>query len=437
MNYPNGKITNANSGYENYSAIYEAIYRKYPNLCRSQYNPIDIIRVQLNMRDISPIPSQNNYNSKLNQSNFPTDLIDTAEYLSSQSRIDKIGCMCGSLGGVNFALLGTYYVQPKREWREPLIDYWMLLAQPSMMKTAIINSLRFPFDEFQVKLRKEYSARFIEPEVIKKRKKDFEKDAKRRLKEELAKLKGDDRNSIEKVKEAHLIAEEYYQSLTADLTEAIYPQLFWSSGTMKGLAGMMAEQNGCLGVMESEDTFLNENLLTSKLDIEIFLKGWDQGQYHRSVDGKNVLVNNASLPILFAIQNTVGNELFSNKRLSGRGALARFLTYWVPAQKPTEKRSFNPLGLIGVAQSTMHNSNNAYETYCKKINILLDRSWSLRKQGKFIEIPLSPGAKEVLGVARAEFESKLSNPDFQFMEDWLGKAHGFLLRIAGRYPLLE
>jgi len=431
MTYGNALVAYPDYGNTYPRVLIEAINNKFGMSYYGVKDPVSAIVWDMGKKPILAVPSQNNFNIPTTMPNAPSDMKDFANELSNQSRIDNFGCACGILGGVNFALLGTYYVQPKREWREPLIDYWILLAQPSMMKTAIISSLRAPFEEFQVKLRKEYADRYITPEVVKKRKKAFEEEKKRRLNEELAKLKGDARNSIEKVKEAYLVAEEFYRSLTADITEAIYPRLFWSSGTMKGLAGAMAEQKGCLGVMESEETFLDENLLKSKPDIELFLKGWDQGQYQRTVDGKNVLVNNASLPILFAIQNNVGNELFSNKRLAGRGALARFLTYWVPSPHQTVNQSLYPFGLIKAAPRFQSNSNHAYETYCKKVSLLLERSWTLRKEGRFIEISLGPEAKEFLEVARLSFESKLGNPYLEFMADWLGKAHGFLLRIAG------
>lgn len=431
MIYGNAIVANQNYGSEYPRVLIDAINNKFCMRYSTLIDPVRAIMWDMGSNPISAIPSQNNFNVPAVMPNTPTDMKDYAEHLSSQSRIDKFGCTCGILGGINNALLGVFYAQPTQEWREPFIDYWLVLSRPSKMKTAIVNSLKRPFVAFQERLENEYADRFITPEVVEERKKFFKKERTKRLKEELAKLNDNERYSVEKVKEAQHIAENYYQSLTSDLREAVYPRLFWTDGSMKGLADVLAEQNGCLGVMESEEKFFTDHLLKHNPDVKLFLKGWDQGQYRRTVTGKDVVVKRTTLPILFTVQYSVGNALFSHKELLGRGALARFLTYWTPSTQPTRNQLFNPLGLIGVAQSSMYNSNNAYETYCKKINILLERSWSLRKQGKFIEIPLSPDAKEVLGVARAQFESKLGNPDLQFMEDWLGKAHGFLLRIAG------
>lgn len=399
-------------------------------------NPISSALDYMNQFEIQPVPDIKDIQTPLARYCFPPDLVDQADCLAEESRIDWQGCLCATLGGINNALRGVYYVLPNGKWREPLIDYWMLLAPPSMMKSAIITSLRAPFEEFQSELEEKYAELFIDQEAIKQRKKDFKAEKRRRLKTELDKLVGADRENPEKVRDAYKVADEFYRDLEAGLSKVTYPRLFWSSGTMKGLAGVLAAQNDCLGVMESEDTFLVENLLTPRPEQELFLKGWDQGLYQRTVSGKDVIVKNTTLPTLLAVQHTVGNELFSHKRLAGRGALARFLTYWVPnhqyhAPLYSDSCPTHIGGLITITRRDYTRPKLAYEEYRRKIRTLLKRSWRLRKEGSFIEIPLSTEAKDHLQDSQRLFEFKRGQRDFEFLADWLGKAHGFLLRIAG------
>lgn len=410
------------------NVIINGLYDKFGYPQWGNNDPLMSALNYIGQLEIQPVPDIKGIQTPLEKYCFPPDLADLADYLAEESRIDWQGCLCATLGGINNALRGVYYVQPNEKWREPLIDYWMLLAQPSMMKSAVINTLKAPFEEVQLMLEEEYADRFIDQDTVNERRKEFAAEKRRYLKAELSKLVGADRDSPEKVKNTHLKAEKFYRSLTADLSNANFPRLFWSSGTMKGLAGAMSAQNGCLSVMESEDTFLVENLLIPHPDQELFLRGWDQGKYHRTVKGSDIIVDRTSLPVLLAVQNAVGNELFSHKRLAGRGALARFLTYWVPDHQYLTPRYD---GLITITRRDYTRPKLAYEEYRRKIRTLLERSWRLRKEGSFIEIPLSPEAKAHLLDAQRCFEFKRQLPDFEFLASWLGKAHGFLLRIAG------
>lgn len=410
-------------------AFRQAVLTRYP-LYQDSYDPVRDVLNGMSAEGIIPVPTSTSITGPLTVSYFPRELIMFAEKLSEESRIDLVGCLCSILGGVNNALRGVYFVQPEDTWQEPLIDYWLVLAPPSMMKTFIERQIKAPFHKFEKKLEEEFSSSFLDEKAVKDRLKFCATKAKKYLGSLMSKL-GDD-PSPQEIKDVYRQAEKYHCELKAGFADAIAPRIFWQAGTMKGLAGAMSEQHGCIGIIVSEESFLTENLLCSHPDQELFLRGWDQGTYNRTVEGKIREVRKTSLPILMIVQNVVGTMLFSHKHLSTRGAASRFLTYWVPSGPRRELAPSSTAYLPGYdSDATLRGTLSIFDRYCSRIEKLLHRSWDARKEDRFIEIKLSPEAKKFLHDKQGEFECKRNSQEYEFLADWLGKAHGFLLRIAG------
>ena len=401
--------------------VTEALLLNYPEL-RVYANPFGALINQLSYQEIQQLPSISNITTSLPSFHFPNDIRLLASLLEQESRLDMQGCICSILGAINTAMCGVYYVQPKNNWREPLIDYWMILARPSSMKTSVVTALKKPHDDFQNELENDFILNQLDKETLKERKRLYKKEKERFLKEKLTKLTGEKRYSPDEVRRAHDEAERYYNKLSAGLKSTTCPRLFWQAGTMKGLADLMAEQNGYIGVMDSEDTFLEENFLCTHPDSTLFLRGWDCATYQRTVYGKEIIVKNASFPLLLIIQPGVARNLFSNKQLNIKGVLARFLCYWTPSQQQEKN-------IIGTAARI--NKESLLEGYQNKIHQLLQRSWNLRKERKFIELPLTPEAEDFLREKKRYYEELMERSEYEFLSDWLGKAHGFLLRITG------
>ena len=405
-----------------YTNITEALLRNYPEF-RSYYNPLGALIDHLSHQEIQQLPSISNITTFLPSFLFPNDMRLLASLLEQESRLDMQGCICSILGSINTAMCGVYYVQPKNNWREPLIDYWMVLARPGSMKTSVITALKKPHNDFQNELENDFILNHLDKETLKERKRLYKKEKERFLKEKLTKLTGENRYSPDEVRRAHEEAERYYNKLSAGLKTTTCPRLFWQAGTMKGLADLMAEQNGYIGVMDSEDTFLEENFLCTHPDSTLFLRGWDCATYQRTVHGKEIIVKNASFPLLLIIQPGVARNLFSNKQLNIKGVLARFLCYWTPSQQHQE-------GIVEIVSAQKH-KKFILENYQNKIYQLLKRSCNFRKERKFIEIPLTSEAEDFLREKKRHYEKLMERSEYEFLSDWLGKAHGFLLRITG------
>ena len=136
-----------------------------------------------------------------------------------------------------------------------------------------------------------------------------------------------------------------------------------------------------------------------------------------------IIVKNASFPLLLIIQPGVARNLFSNKQLNIKGVLARFLCYWTPSQQHQE-------GIVEIVSAQKH-KKFILENYQNKIYQLLKRSCNFRKERKFIEIPLTSEAEDFLREKKRHYEKLMERSEYEFLSDWLGKAHGFLLRITG------
>jgi len=291
------------------------------------------------------------------------------------------------------------------------------------MKTNVERMLRAPFDSFFETLSADFTARYGDQKNVSERHKFCQQQVKRYRDKLISKLTD---SSPEAMQEVFLKGEEYRVQLVSGFADAVAPRLFWQAGTLIGFTEAMSEQNGCLGIITSEESFLTETLLIPKPDQELFLRCWDQGDYNRTVSKKISNVRKPTLPMMMLVQDVVGHALFSNKYINSKGATARFLTYWASSRDIIQL--YNVPRLPNKQKTA---KVNAEEVYKDKITKLITRSWQLRKKGSFIGIKLDEEAKNILADFRSKLHLKLCSGEFDFLADWLRKAHGFLVRLAG------
>jgi len=277
------------------SALLEAIYTRWPELNNGN-DPVSQISWEMSTRSISQVPSSKSLST--NRYSFPFEFWEVRDFLPEECRIDDIGCLCAVLGGINNALRGVYYASPKENWYEPFIDYWLILGRPGMMKTYLERLIRAPFDNFYKAINEEFTTRYGGAKILKERIKSCQQEADRYRKKLTSKLETPTPEEIQKI---FLQVEEYKAKLISGFADAVPPRLLWQSGTPKGLSEALSEQNGCLGVITSEESFITENLLTGKPDQELFLRCWDQGDYNRTVKNNITAVHKPTLPMLMIV----------------------------------------------------------------------------------------------------------------------------------------
>ena len=187
--------------------------------------------------------------------------------------------------------------------------------------------------------------------------------------------------------------------------------------TPEALTSLLADNGGKMAIVSAEGGIFEtlSGMYSNKVNIDAVLKAYS-GDYIQ-VDRKgrpSESVEYPALTILLFIQLLVLNSIMDNDIFHGRGMLARFL-YSIP-QSAVGHRAYE-------TQAIDPNIERGYEN-------LLYSLLSIPDQEKPEVICLSDEAAALSLAFFNDLEPRLID-DLEEMDDWAGKYHGQVMRIAG------
>lgn len=380
---------------------------------------LDTIRTQLAGSQTLILPSYQNLPPlQVDLDTLPPDLASVISSYGTHFRIDRFAVLFGVLGGVNNALRGRYIVKLNEFWKEPLVDYWLLLAPPGSKKSAFVKALRSPHEKFLNEKQAEYHSRYSGLESKRDSKKRFYTSAIKYVSANQLNRYSSEmlESNPELVQQASENVAAFQEKISADLPVIpASPELFWDNGTMKGLLDQMANQGGCVGIMEAEGGFLLDALSKKNIALTTFLKAKDMEWASDIVIGRKAVVRAAALPMLFVVQPAVYEELYTKKHLSNRGGLARFLPYFI--QNTSEENYGSP--------SSMH------EVYSHKINKMLRENFTQESNREIHEIEVDKAAYNLICDFERAIDDEIRYCSNEAFISFLQKLHGSAVRIAG------
>ncbi|MFR1510381.1 MAG: YfjI family protein [Coprococcus sp.] len=334
---------------------------------------------------------------------------------SLQVPFDMIGTMILSV--LSLSVQGKYKVLVKPDWIEPVNLYTVVIARPSERKSPSIKLVFQPVysytEDTNKRLAGEIAAYKAKKKVLKGRidavEKSLTSDKPKYTLEDDLKLREELRELEEEpVNEVRLIVDDV---------------------TAEGLLLVLKENNERLALVSAEGgVFLimagqygAKN--TKNTNIDIYLKAYSGEPYTSDRAGReSVRLKEPLLTFCLAIQPQVLREIMENDSFRGRGLLARFL-YCVPESR------------VGSRQyKTRPIEPEAKKNYEDLVKELL----SLPDLGDFVDntIKLSPEADKLSEEFNQWIEVRLTN-EFEMIEDWAGKLHGQVMRIAGLFHIVE
>lgn len=345
-----------------------------------------------------------------NLSSFPIECLPeilqkyTLE-LSEELQVSVDMVASSILGILSLCNQGKYYVEGKEGWREPINLYILVIAPPAERKSAIfskITKIIYAYEkEKNLQLKPIIIANNNYIDILSKRIEEIKK-----------LLKKGNGNQHELIQEL-----EKKQKELSNIEEKKYIQLIADDITPEALVNLMKDNQDKMAIFSSEGGIFatisgryNNNIP----NIDILLKSHSGDKVRVNRKGNNnetEMLDNPALTLLIFAQPLVLENLFQNVEFTSKGLCARFI-YCYPksriGSRNIESKSVN-----------IQTEQNYIELIKKLLKKEEEKILTLSKESQKISIDFAK-----------ELEPKLVN-EFYEMEDWAGKFHGLILRIAG------
>lgn len=335
---------------------------------------------------------------------LPAPMADYAKAVAEELQVSVDLAAVAILAIVAIGVQNRFIINPKPGWIEQLNLYATTIALPSDRKTPVLKSVSQPIYDY---MREENIRRAPEIERYRIQKRMLEK-AITGMIERNGKTGTKNRATTEEI-----LAK---QRELAEL-EAVNPlRLLADDVTPEALVSLMADNGGCMAVISAEGGIFEivSGLYNSKVNVDVFLKAYSGDPI--MVDRKGRASENITHPrltMMLSVQPVVISEIMKNRTLKGRGLLARFL-YSYPNSK-VGSRNYDSRPVLDVLR----------EQYRRVIYNLLSIP-----EGNIQAIHLSEEAQEESRNFANALEPRLKGDLFE-INDWAGKYHGQVMRIAG------
>lgn len=342
---------------------------------------------------------------------FPYNLKDYIEAVAEELQIPIDMVATSVLAAFALCNQGKYVVQGKVGWNEPVNLYAINIARPSERKSPTMAKVIKPIVEYE---QEENERRRIDVMNSKERMEAYHN--------KLKYLKNKYGKDAKKDKEIEIEIEKVNE-IIANYEVINYIRLTVDDITPEALVSVMAQNNEKMGIFSDEGGIfatLAGRYSNSIPNIEVILKAFNGTKVDVDRKGRETeRLHNPYLTILLFVQPIVLNEVFANKEFRGRGLCARFLYCYPNSIVGTRNINSNPM---------------PYEIEEKYNNII--KAMLQKKSNKVNILQLSPEAYNISQNFGAELEIKLKT-ELEEIEEWAGKFHGTVLRIAGNIHLVE
>lgn len=184
----------------------------------------------------------------------------------------------------------------------------------------------------------------------------------------------------------------------------------------------MASHHGRLAVLTDEDHIVGSLAKGGSEGPDIFLKGWSGDTLMKQRKGVTTILRNPNLVLSFMVQPSVAQLAIGNDLLRGRGFPQRFLYTSAPS----------------VSECSYLDSRPMPTSLVEEWSLSVQRIASLPRRQRDRTIPLQAAALQRFGTITDNFHAEIKGGNLDLFErEWLAKAHGQVLRIAGLLALLR
>lgn len=333
---------------------------------------------------------------------------------------DYATILCALLGSISMALRGRYYVRVTPTWKEPLVDYWLMIGESGTRKSQLATLLRKPFDDFAASPPAEYLLQPGEADTRKTQRKLAVRQASRVSRNRLKDIPMDfSEETIREINDLSAEVVSFLGNFKPNLPVTV--RLLFENGGVRTLARLMSEQGGCASFLDAEGGIFSSRTFKD-MDISLLLKAHSMEHYtHDPHNGTPCQVTYAAMPMLIFAQQSVLYGLLKNEEAVERGLMARFLP--IELRMPYSRKD----DAHGDSAFT-----EALSRYEHKIRNMLEHNYTQDNARDIHEIQTTQEAVERLLAFKDENAKHARCTDTVLaLIPFLNRLHGHAIRIAG------
>ena len=339
---------------------------------------------------------------------FPVDCLPLSlrEYVKAAAETIQVPVdmtAAAALAAAALCVQGKFEVLVKPGWREPLNLYLVEAANPSERKSPVVKAMTQPIYQYTL----DYNRREEEAVRAYQTRRSILQSAVSRLTEMAARGKADPEEAVEKERELMELEKHPVKPL----------RLLADDATPEALTSLLAENQGCMGIISAEGGLFDmaAGQYSDHVNIDVLLKAYSGDPMMVDRKGRPAeQIEHPCLTMLLTVQPSVLRTVMQNAVFRGRGFLARIL-YTLPPSL-VGRRRFETQPVPSLAE----------KGYAMQLTSLL----SIPRPDFPGEISLSREAYESAKAFSEALEAQLPR-DLEELQDWAGKYHGQVIRIAG------
>lgn len=307
------------------------------------------------------------------------------------------------------------------DYTEPM-SLWIVVAMPpASRKTAVLQALREPLNDWEADQAASMKLQIIENrnkrEVTAKRIESMRKQA----------AAADNSSDRERLTSECVVLE-------SEMPDEVYEPRLWTSDiTPERLQNLLVEHGERMSVVADEGGIfevMSGQYSDGKSNIDVFLQAHAGGSVRVDRGSRQAHLNKPALTFGLAVQPAIIADLSSGSKhkFRGNGALARFL-YCIPKSN---------IGSRTVGRSTPIPANIKALYHASMHTLLAVEPMIIDKKEEPRVLVLTQQAAEVFVQFSAWIESEQGERGrFELIQDWTGKLPGAALRIAGICHVVE
>lgn len=347
---------------------------------------------------------------------MPPNIVDFAAYLSDTVGFCYNSILYAVLGCFSAATRGRFFIQLNDVWSEALVDYTVVLSGSWTRKSALMDILRRPFQDFESLIQNNYKENYFQElskqKLIRKtNQKILKRDAQKIAKEMT--FGASEQDFLEKMN-------SYSQKLAfiEQLEDTIclkMPELFVGNATLKPISQQMANNGGCACFMDDEGGFLMGEITHKVKNPTLLLKSYDMTSFSESTTQKTLHLNHPALSMLFIVQRESVYKLYALDTLRELGFTPRITPIFANHLNHTPFRFYN--------------SERILNWYNEKNFKILSENYTRDPNRKTEKISVDKKVYDKLKDFEYWLKSKF--PTDGYLNPFIAKLHGKAARFAG------
>ena len=303
------------------------------------------------------------------------------------------------LSSVGYCFTGLYRLAGKPDHTEPPVLYSLIIAQPSERKSPVMHFIKAPFTSFEIKYNEDHKQEMYQAQQEKKAL--------------LLKV-----TAMEKAKEPDPAAIAKLR-IQADNIRGDNPiRIAVDDITPESLAVELSANGTLLMISDEAGMLTNFNGKYSNVpNLDLLLKAWNGEQYinDRATKGRSK-IDRPYLSVTLAGQPYIWDNMVADNIFRSSGLLARFILCF--AKSNIGNRRYDTASVPPAFK----------ESYHALIHQLLKGKFSCKGEEQILQLSQS-ASKLYVEYCNTYIEKSLTK-EMSCCQDWGGKMHGLILRIA-------